>query len=73
MAVGLPPKKVVVVGAGPVGCLTAIMLAKRGWNVEVYESRPGMVCHGGLSILLSPPLFRHETSRVQGQVTAAVN
>ena len=34
-------RKAVIVGAGPVGCLTAIALAKQGWNVEVYEGRPG--------------------------------
>lgn len=31
----------IVVGAGPVGCLAAISLAKLGWNVVVYEARPG--------------------------------
>nr|AGK29872.1 FAD-binding protein [Volvariella volvacea] len=36
------PRKAVVVGAGPVGCLAAIALAKSGWNVELYESRPDM-------------------------------
>lgn len=35
-------RKAVVVGAGPVGCLAAIMLAKQGWNVVVYEGRPGL-------------------------------
>lgn len=35
------PKKAVVVGAGPVGCLAALALAKRGWSVETYEGRPG--------------------------------
>ena len=35
-------RKVVIVGAGPVGCLSAIAFAKDGWNVEVYESRSGM-------------------------------
>ncbi|KAJ3726124.1 FAD/NAD-P-binding domain-containing protein [Lentinula raphanica] len=30
----------VVVGAGPVGCLAALMLAKRGWEVSLYEGRP---------------------------------
>jgi kynurenine 3-monooxygenase len=35
------PKKAVVVGAGPVGCLAALALAKRGWSVEMYEGRPG--------------------------------
>lgn len=37
----LTPKKVVIVGAGPVGCLTALALARRGWSVELYEGRPG--------------------------------
>ncbi|KJA27532.1 hypothetical protein HYPSUDRAFT_131024 [Hypholoma sublateritium FD-334 SS-4] len=33
-------RKAVVVGAGPVGCLTALALAKRGWSVDLYEGRP---------------------------------
>lgn len=33
-------RHVVVVGAGPVGCLAALALAKRGWRVSVYEGRP---------------------------------
>ncbi|KAF8969990.1 hypothetical protein BDZ97DRAFT_1653142 [Flammula alnicola] len=33
-------KKAIVVGAGPVGCLTALALAKRGWSVDLYEGRP---------------------------------
>ncbi|KAF4615454.1 hypothetical protein D9613_002964 [Agrocybe pediades] len=33
-------KKAIVVGAGPVGALAALALAKRGWFVEVYEGRP---------------------------------
>ncbi|KAI0079955.1 FAD/NAD-P-binding domain-containing protein [Panus rudis PR-1116 ss-1] len=36
------PRKAIVVGAGPVGCLSAISLAKMGWSVEVYEGRPDM-------------------------------
>lgn len=35
------PRKAVVVGAGPVGCLAALALAKQGWNVGVFEIRPG--------------------------------
>ncbi|OCH95007.1 FAD/NAD(P)-binding domain-containing protein [Obba rivulosa] len=35
-------RKAVVVGAGPVGCLTAISLAKMGWLVEIYDGRPDM-------------------------------
>ncbi|KZT44056.1 FAD/NAD(P)-binding domain-containing protein [Sistotremastrum suecicum HHB10207 ss-3] len=34
------PRKAVVVGAGPVGCLAALSLAKMGWIVEIYEARP---------------------------------
>ncbi|KAJ7508586.1 FAD/NAD-binding domain-containing protein [Mycena galericulata] len=32
--------KAVVVGAGPVGCLSAMALAKLGWDVVMYERRP---------------------------------
>ncbi|KAJ7632530.1 hypothetical protein FB45DRAFT_506170 [Roridomyces roridus] len=32
-------RKAVVVGAGPVGCLAAISLARRGWQVALYEGR----------------------------------
>ena len=34
-------KKMVIIGAGPVGALAAIYAAKRGYNVEVYELRDG--------------------------------
>lgn len=36
------PRKAIVVGAGPVGCLAALALTRHGWNVEVYEGRPGL-------------------------------
>ncbi|KAH9951920.1 FAD/NAD-P-binding domain-containing protein [Amylocystis lapponica] len=35
-------RKAIVIGAGPVGCLSAISLAKMGWTVEIYEGRPDM-------------------------------
>ncbi|KAI0647166.1 FAD/NAD-P-binding domain-containing protein [Trametes meyenii] len=35
-------RKAVVVGAGPVGCLAAMALAKQGWSVDIYEGRPDM-------------------------------
>jgi kynurenine 3-monooxygenase len=35
-------QKVIVVGAGPVGCLAALYAASRGDDVEVYELRGGM-------------------------------
>ena len=34
-------RKAVIVGAGPVGCLAALSMAKMGWEVEVYEGRQG--------------------------------
>ena len=36
-----PTRKAVIVGAGPVGCLCAIALSNMGWEVEIYEARPG--------------------------------
>ncbi|EAU88457.2 kmo protein [Coprinopsis cinerea okayama7 len=36
------PRRAVVVGAGPVGCLTALALAKRGWHVDLLEGRPDL-------------------------------
>lgn len=33
-------KKAVIVGAGLIGALWSVMLAKRGYDVEVYERRP---------------------------------
>lgn len=38
-ASGARPFTVAVVGGGPVGALTAIFLAKRGWDVHLFESR----------------------------------
>ncbi|CED84595.1 fad nad-binding domain-containing protein [Phaffia rhodozyma] len=35
-----PTKKAIVVGAGPVGCLSALSLANKGWNVIIWEGRP---------------------------------
>ena len=35
-------KKIVVVGAGPVGSLAALYASQRGAEVEVYELRDGM-------------------------------
>ncbi|KAJ7098011.1 hypothetical protein B0H15DRAFT_823742 [Mycena belliarum] len=35
-------RKAVVVGGGPVGCLAAIALAKRGWDVTLFEGRPDL-------------------------------
>ncbi|KAF8610136.1 FAD/NAD-binding domain-containing protein [Ceratobasidium sp. AG-I] len=35
-------RKLVVVGAGPVGCLCALAFAKQGWEVDIFEGRPDM-------------------------------
>ena len=32
-------RKVLIVGGGPVGALTALSLFRRGWSVELWESR----------------------------------
>lgn len=34
-------RKALIVGGGPVGALTALSLHRRGWEVEVWESRDG--------------------------------
>lgn len=36
-------QKIAVVGAGPVGSLAALYAAQRGYEVEVYELRPGEI------------------------------
>lgn len=35
------PPKVLIVGAGPVGSTAALYAAVRGYDVEIYELRPG--------------------------------
>lgn len=35
-------ESVIVVGAGPVGCVLAVLLARRGFDVEMFEKRPDM-------------------------------
>lgn len=45
----------IVIGGGPVGCLLALVLAKRGWRPVVYEKRPDLRAEalaGGRSINL---------------------
>src|SRR5690554_3368301 len=49
-------KKVAVVGAGLVGSLLAVLLAKKGMNVDVFERRPDLrkaKAIGGRSINLA--------------------
>lgn len=38
---GTRSRKALIIGAGPVGALTALSLDNRGWDVEVWESRDG--------------------------------
>lgn len=48
--------KAVIIGAGLVGSLWAVFLARRGYQVQVYERRPDMRAagyHGGRSINLA--------------------
>jgi kynurenine 3-monooxygenase len=57
MRVSTPSKKqkLTVVGAGPVGCVLALVLARRGYQVQMYEMRPdmrGVDALGGRSINL---------------------
>lgn len=50
------PKQAIVVGAGLVGALWAVFLARRGYKVDVYERRPDMRAagySGGRSINLA--------------------
>lgn len=42
-------RKALVVGAGPVGCLASIVLAKIGWDVTLIEGRPGALCFASFS------------------------
>jgi kynurenine 3-monooxygenase len=50
------PREAIVVGAGLVGALWAVFLARRGYNVKVFERRPDMRAagyRGGRSINLA--------------------
>jgi 2-polyprenyl-6-methoxyphenol hydroxylase-like FAD-dependent oxidoreductase len=36
------PRKVAIVGAGPVGALSALYFSHAGWDVQLFEMRSGM-------------------------------
>ena len=55
--VPIPPQKVVVVGAGPVGALAALYAAGRGDNVEIYELRAGMQMNSSFELRLLQQFF----------------
>jgi len=38
----MEPKHITLIGAGPVGSMTAVFLAQRGYNVSIFEKRPDM-------------------------------
>lgn len=38
---GVKPSHVAIIGAGPVGALLALYLARRGWQVDLYDQRAG--------------------------------
>jgi 2-polyprenyl-6-methoxyphenol hydroxylase-like FAD-dependent oxidoreductase len=37
----MSPQKIVVVGGGPIGALSALYAARRGYEVELYDLRDG--------------------------------
>jgi kynurenine 3-monooxygenase len=52
----MSPRNAVIIGAGPTGATLAIILARRGYRVAVYEKRPDIRHHaaqGGRSINLA--------------------
>lgn len=56
---GVKPSHVAIIGAGPVGALLALYLARRGWQVDLYDQRADIrlpenkVHAGGRSINLA--------------------
>lgn len=72
-------KKAIVVGAGPVGCLAALALAKRGWVVDLLEGRPGSLPCANLVFNFTNPYqffytsLRLTRSHLQGSHGAAVH
>jgi 2-polyprenyl-6-methoxyphenol hydroxylase-like FAD-dependent oxidoreductase len=68
------PRKVLVIGGGPVGALTALSLHRRGWDVELWESREGeylLVDSAGKAHLMAwkIPEERAKPLQISGQST----
>lgn len=69
-------RKGVVVGAGPVGCLAALSLAKNGWDVTVYDARPGMsipVASNQTNLLLDMRLAENKSALTQRSINLAIS
>ncbi|KAJ2722313.1 kynurenine 3-monooxygenase, mitochondrial precursor [Coemansia sp. Benny D115] len=76
-------KRVVVVGGGLVGSLTACYFAKRGWKVDLYEKRPDirlpenqrLIEHRSINLAISERGFsalRRLDAQLEAQVKALV-
>jgi kynurenine 3-monooxygenase len=64
----------IIIGAGPVGCLAAVELRRRGFVVETYErvERGALSAHRpSFNLTLSARGLRHLPGRVRGLVEAA--
>lgn len=43
------PKRIAIIGAGPVGCLAGLAFAQRGCKVDIFESRPDPRTHEAIA------------------------
>lgn len=55
------PKKILVVGAGPGGCMAAIYAREAGHEVEIWE-KSGVI--GGNALIASKPYFKRDMHRM---------
>lgn len=44
-------QRVAVIGAGPIGAALGILLAKKGFKVDVFEKRPNPIVAGDIESL----------------------
>lgn len=65
-------RTVVISGAGLVGCIAAIGFANKGWNVRMYESRPGL-CRLCVAIKLTSPADPRSPSQLQKLSRRSIN